>query len=140
MGDKFTDYYSTPEKIEEMSEYVHLNFRLIMTKMQSEMRRKLDIEPNTQNQDGYYSLACSLQGRLFNEMVYSLCGMCQALDIKFRDVIPKDTILLLFDLMEGKNPLQGKIRTDVHDDKEKFEKYYMSNIAELRAEKEALPK
>ena len=80
MKDKFTEYYSTPEKIAELSEYVHLNFRVIMTKMQSEMRRKLDIEPNMENRDGYYSLMLSLQGRLFNEMVYSLVSVLQSMN------------------------------------------------------------
>ncbi len=140
MKDKFLEYYSSDEKIKEMSEYVHLNFRLIMTKMQSEMRRKLKIEPDLQNKDGYVSLMCSLQGRLFNEMVYSLCGLCQSMNTEFNEIIPKETILILLDLMKGDNPLNGNPRNDIPENKEKFNEYYLSQIVALRSEISALPK
>lgn len=60
MKDKFKDYYNSEERIKELSEYVHLNFKLIHTKMVSEMRRKLDITPDLSNTDGYASLLISL--------------------------------------------------------------------------------
>lgn len=139
MKDKFTSYYSNEKRIEELSDYVHLNFRLIMTKMQSEMRRKLDIEPNKTNEGGYYSLMCSLQGRLFNEMVYSLCGICQGLDMKFTDVIPENTVRILLELMANENPLKGKHREGMVS-QEAFNQYYLKEIDDLRKNLEALPK
>ncbi len=102
MKDKFTEYYSSEEKITEMSEYVHINFKLIETKMLSEMRRKLDIKPNMDNSDGYLSLMASLHGRMFNEMVYSLAGFCQSLNIKASDIVPETTLKIFLDLYEGK--------------------------------------
>ncbi len=135
----FQKYQDTLARQEEFSTYVHLNFRLIMTKMQSEMRRKLDIEPSKDNDNGYYDLMGSLSGRLFNEMVYSLCGMLQAWDMKFTDLIPNTTTLMLLDLMAGKNPLNGEIRKDIVD-LYVFNKYYLDHIAVLRKHVEALPK
>src|ERR1700685_4432185 len=107
MKDKFLEYYNTEEKISEMSEYVHLNFKLIHTKMLSEMRRKLDMSnpPDMSNRDGYLSLMISLYGRMFNEMVYSLCGFCQSLDVKASEIIPQPTLKIFLDLWEGKNAL-----------------------------------
>lgn len=139
MKDKFAEYYNKPEKTKELSEYVHLNFKLIQTKMISEMRRKLDIEPDMSNKDGYVSLMCSLYGRMFNEMVYGLSGICQSVNMKFDEIIPKDTRLILIDLMSGHNPLKGNIRTDVPDDLEKFKEFYLENIDELRKNIGALP-
>lgn len=135
----FLKYQDTEEKRDEFSEYVHLNFRLIMTKMQSEMRRKLDIEPCNNNENGYYDLLASLTGRTFNEMVYCLCGMLQAWDMKFNEIIPNAITLILLDLMAGINPLNGGLRKDVVD-LDVFNKYYMDHIAELRKHFEALPK
>jgi hypothetical protein len=138
--DKFTAYHNTEEKIKELSEYVHINFKLIQTKMISEMRRKLDINPDMQNSEGYVSLMVSLYGRMFNEMVYSLAGICQATNMKACDIIPIDTLKVLLDLLEGKNPLNGRLRTDVKEDLEGFKKYYLENIDELRKNIYALPK
>ena len=140
MKDKFAEYYNSPEKIKELSEYVHLNFKLIQTKMISEMRRKLEIEPDLSNRDGYVSLMCSLYGRMFNEMVYGLCGICQSTSVNFDEMIPKETRLILLDLMSGRNPLKGNIRTDVPDDLKKFKEFYLENIEELRKNIGALPK
>lgn len=140
MSDKFAEYYNTPEKIQELSEYVHLNFRLIQTKMLSEMRRKLDITPDLENTEGYVSLMLSLYGRMFNEMTYGLCGICQSSETKVSDIIPETTLKIFLDLWEGKNPLNGRLRTDVKDDLVGFKKYYLENIDELRSNKEALPK
>lgn len=140
MSDKFADYYNNEEKIKELSEYVHLNFKLIQTKMISEMRRKLDISPDMQNSEGYVSLMVSLYGRMFNEMVYSLSGICQATKMNVSDVVPLTTLKVFLDLWEGKNPLEGRIRTDVKEDLEGFKKYYLGNIDDLRKEVEALPK
>jgi hypothetical protein len=139
MKDKFAEYYNSPEKIKELSEYVHVNFKLIHTKMISEMRRKLDITPDMQNSDGYVSLMVSLYGRMFNELVYSLAGISQSTRTKASDIIPKLTLKVLLDLYEGKNPLNGRIRTDVKEDLDGFKKYYLENIEDLRAVKEALP-
>lgn len=139
MKDKFVKYYSTEEKIKEMSEYVHINFRLILTKMLSEMRRKLDIKPDQQNSEGYVSLMMSLQGRLFNEMVYSMCGSCQSHNMKITEVVPPITLLMLLELMKGINPLQGHLRRDVVD-LDVFNKYYLEHVDELREVLEALPK
>lgn len=139
MKDKFTDYYSTPEKIEELSEYVHLNFRLIAVKMQSEMRRKLDIEPNLENRDGYVSLMVTLHGRLFNEMVYALCGLCQSFEMKFTDIIPENTVRILLELMANENPLKGKHREGMISE-EAFNEYYLKEVNDLRKNFEALPK
>jgi len=138
--DKFAAYYNNEEKMKELSEYVHQNFKLIWTKMSSEMRRMLDIEPNMDNSDGYVSLMMSLQGRLFNEMIYSLSGSLQSLNMKFTEVVPHLTICVLFDLIEGRNPLNGRIRDDVKEDVDGFKKYYKSQIDGLRKAVEALPK
>lgn len=140
MEDKFAKYQNSPEKIKEMSEYVHINFKLIQTKMISEMRRKLDITPDMSNSDGYVSLMVSLYGRMFNEMVYSLAGISQSTNVKISDIIPQDTLKVFLNLYEGKNPLNGRIRTDVKEDLDGFKRYYLENIDELRACKEALPK
>lgn len=137
--DKFAKYYSDEKKIRELSEYVHLNFKLIQTKMISEMRRKLDVTPDMQNSDGYVSLMVSLYGRMFNEMVYSLAGISQAINTKVSEIIPQETLKVFLDLWEGKNPLNGRIRTDVKEDLEGFKKYYLENIDALREVKEALP-
>lgn len=139
--DKFANYYEGNEKrIQELSEYVHLNFKLIMTKMISEMRRKLDIEPDLLNKEGYVSLMASLQGRLFNEMVYALCGLCQSMKLNPVEVLPITTIQIFTDLMQGKNVLQGKLRDDITEDLPGFKKYYLEQIDELRKITEALPK
>jgi|GEM_PF-2795282 hypothetical protein len=135
----FQKYQDTKEKQEEFSEYVHLNYRLIMVKMQSEMRRKLEIEPSQTNENGYHDLMASINARLFNEMVYALTGFLQAWDMNFTDLIPNMTTLMLLDLMAGKNPLNGEIRKDVVD-LDTFNEYYMNHIAELRKNIEALPK
>lgn len=140
MKDKFTEYYCSEEKIKEMSEYVHENFKLIQTKMISEMRRKLDLIPDMRNQDGYVSLMVSLYGRMFNEIVYSLAGISQSTKTKVSDIIPETTLKVFLDLYEGKNPLNGRMRTDVKEDIEGFKKYYLENIDSLREVKEALPK
>lgn len=138
--DKFAAYYNSEERIQELSEYVHQNFKLISTKMISEMRRMLDIEPNLTNSDGYVSLMVSLQGRMFNEMVYSIAGHCQYMGMSFTQIIPKTTIDILLNLIEGKNPLGGEPRTDVKHDLEGFKEYYKSQIDKLREVVEALPK
>jgi hypothetical protein len=139
--DKFAAYYQGNEdRIREFSEYVHLNFKLIEVKMLSEMRRKLNIKPALDNSDGYVSLMASIHGRMFNEMVYSLSGMIHSLNMTLIDVIPPSTLLIILDLIEGKNYLKGDKRTDVNDDKEKFEKYYLEHIDALRANIKALPK
>jgi len=141
MTDKFAEYCSSPEKIKELSDYVHLNFHLIQTKMVSEMRRKLDITPDLENTDGYGSLCISLYGRMFNELVYGLAGMCQTFNIKGHEVIPIMTAEILFMLLKGENPLGGKMRTDLqHISKEEKEAYYLANIEKIRAVREALPK
>lgn len=140
MKDKFAVYYSSEERIKELSEYVHLNYKLIHTKMLSEMRRKLDITPSLDNRDGYVSLMVSLFGRMFNELIYDLAGICQFTQLKGNAIIPKETLKILLDLYEGKNPLNGRLRTDVEDDLEEFKKYYLENIDELRENIEALPK
>lgn len=140
MTDKFAQYFNSQEKIKELSEYVHLNFKLIQTKMLSEMRRKLDITPDLKNSDGYISLMVSLYGRMVNEIVYGLAGISQSTGTKVSEIIPNQTLKIFLDLYEGKNPLNGRIRTDVKDDLEGFKKYYLENIDEIRENKEALPK
>jgi hypothetical protein len=140
MSDKFKEYYNTDEKIQELSEYVHLNFKLIHTKMISEMRRKLHLTPDKENSDGYLSMMVSLYGRMFNELVYGLAGISQATETKVSEIIPKNTLKVFLDLYEDKNPLEGRIRTDVKEDLEGFKKYYLENIDQLRAIDECLPK
>lgn len=139
MVDKFAEYHSNEEKIRELSEYVHQNFKLIHTKMASEMRRKLDITLDMNNVDGYVSLMVSLYGRMFNELVYGLAGISQATKTPVDKIIPDLTLKVFLDLYEGKNPLQGRLRTDVKEDLEGFKKYYLDNIDQLREAKEALP-
>ena len=104
------------------------------------MRRKLDINPDMSNQDGYVSLMVSLYGRMFNEMVYGLAGMSQSTNVKASEIIPNTTLKVFLDLYEGKNPLNGRMRTDVKEDLEGFKKYYLENIEALREVKEALPR
>jgi hypothetical protein len=137
--DKFAKYYSDEKKIKELSQYVHENFKLIHTKMISELRRKLDIIPDMQNPDGYVSLMVSLYGRMFNELIYGLAGISQATNKKASEIIPQTTLKVFLDLYEGKNPLNGRMRTDVKEDLEGFKKYYLENIDALREVKEALP-
>ena len=137
--DKFAEYYNTEEKIKDLSEYVHMNFKLIQTKMISEMRRKLDITPDMQNSDGYISLMVSLYGRMFNEMVYSLAGISQSTNTEVSKIIPETTLKVFLDIWEGKNPLNGRMRNDVKEDLEGFKKYYLENIEELRKVDSALP-
>lgn len=130
--DKFAEYYSSPEKIKELSQYVHENFKLIHTKMISEMRRKLDITPDLINSDGYLSLMISLYGRMFNEFVYGLAGFTQSTQTSIKDIIPQITLNILLNLYEGKNPLEGRPRTDVKEDLQAFKKFYEENIDNLR--------
>lgn|SRR5574338_199514 len=139
MKDKFVKYYQSEEKIKELSQYVHENFKLIHTKMLSEMRRKLDINADMTNSEGYASLMVSLYGRMFNELVYGLAGISQSTGVKAADIIPAATIKIFLDLYEGKNPLNGRLRNDVKDNLEGFKKYYLENIDELRDCKTALP-
>jgi hypothetical protein len=108
--------------------------------MISEMRRKLDISADLQNSDGFVSLILSLHGRIFNEMVYSLSSICQSTKMKASDIIPKETVEIFLNLLEGKNPLNGGPRSDVKYDLEGVKKYYAENIDELRGNIEALPK
>lgn len=138
--DKFAKHCNSQEKIKEFSEYVHLNFKLIMTKMISEMRRKLDIEPDMNNPDGYVSLMVSLYGRMFNEMVYSLAGISQATNTPVNEIVPETSLKIFLDLWEGKNPLAGRLRSDVKEDLAGFKRYYLEHIDELRENAEALPK
>lgn len=138
--DKFAQHCNSEEKIEEFSEYVHLNFKLIMTKMISEMRRKLDINPDMNNSEGYVSLMVSLYGRMFNEMVYSFAGISQATDSPVNAIVPETSLKIFLDLWEGKNPLEGRLRSDVKEDLAGFKRYYLKHIDELRENVEALPK
>lgn len=141
MSDKFAEYYlNKQDRIEELSEYVHINFKLIHTKMISEMRRKLEITPDMSNSDGYVSLTVSLYGRMFNELVYGLAGVSQSTKTPVNQIVPDTTLKILLDMWEGKNPLNGRMRSDVKDDIEGFKKYYLDHIDELRECKEALPK
>jgi hypothetical protein len=140
MTDKFAAYQSTEEAQREVSEYVHANFKLIMTKMASEMRRKLNMTADMQNSDGYLSLMVSLQGRMFNEMVYSLAGYCQSLKMKADQILPPATIVMFLNMLKGENPLKGLPRHDVKNDLAGFQKYYLEEIDNLRMNYEALPK
>jgi len=140
MTDKFAEYYSSKERQEELSQYVHENFKIIQSKMISEIRRKLDITPDMENTDGYVSLMVSLHGRMFNEMVYSLCGMCQSTRTKATEIIPIQTIDVLICILNDVNPLKGEIRSDVRNEPDKFKKLYLECINELREIKEGLPK
>jgi hypothetical protein len=138
---KLAQYYNSEERISELSEYVHKNFHLIQTKMISEMRRKLDITPDMTNSDGYVSLMVTLYGRMFNEMIYGMAGMCQSTDMKIIDIVPKTTFDILFDLIEGKNPLNGGLRRDVREfSREERNAYYLENVEQLRNNLDALPK
>jgi len=138
--DKFAEYYKDVEKQKELSEYVHVNFKLIHTKMISELRRMLDLTPDLTNPDGYVSLMVSLYGRMFNEMVYGLAGISQSTKTKVAQIIPQNTVDILLDLLQDKNPLNGRIRSDIKEDLEGFKKYYLENIDMLREITEALPK
>lgn len=140
MTDKFEKYYRNENKMRELSQYVHMNFKLIHTKMISELRRKLDITPDMTNSDGYISLMISLYGRMFNEFVYGLAEFSQSLKMKVSELIPETTLKIFLDIWEGKNPLNGRMRTDVKEDLEGFKKYYTENIDYLRQVDEALPK
>jgi hypothetical protein len=138
--DKFAEYFkNNPDKIEDLSEYVHINMKIIMTKMTSEMRRELEIIPNHTNTEGYVSLMTSIYGRMFNEMIYGMSAFCQAYKLKATDIIPIATIDILIGLLKDSNPLKGEGRADVPDNLRKFEEMYVECIDELRAVKEALP-
>jgi hypothetical protein len=140
--DKFASYYNNEDRIQELSNYVHQNMKVIMTKMISEIRRDLDMEApvGLDNRDGYLSLLCSLHGRMFNEIVYSSAGICQSAHIKFTQMIPHTTIEILFKLIQDINPLNGQKHTDVKENLEGFKAYYLTQIDKLRAVVEALPK
>ena len=139
--DKFSNHYNTDEKINELSVYVHKNFHLIQTKMLSEMRRHLDIKPDIENSEGYISLMVSLYGRMLNEIIYGLAGICQSFEIKPQDIVPLETFKILLQLMEGKNPLNGNPRSDIREiSKKERESYYLDSVEELRSFIDALPK
>lgn len=141
MTDKFVKYMSTEERMKDFSQYVHENMKIIHTKMLSEMRRKLDMgEPDMSNSNGYLSLMVSTYGRMFNEIVYGCCGICQSTKIHPREVINLQTLRMLVSLLEGKNPLNGLPRLDVNEDKENFQRLYLECIDDLRRVKEGLPK
>jgi hypothetical protein len=138
--DKFANYFNNnPKRIEELSEYVHKNFHLISTKMISEMRRKLAITPDLKNSDGYVSLMVSLYGRMFNELVYSLCGICQAFKLDLNDILPVTTIEIFNNLLKGENALNGEMRNDIKSTMEEKQDYYLQHIDFLRKIEEALP-
>jgi len=139
MTDKFANYCNTEERIKELSDYVHLNCKMIIVKMVSEMRRKLDIEPDRENKEGYVSLQLSIIGRMFNELVYALYAACHSHNMHFLDIVPRSTCAILMDLIQGKDTFdEGKL-PDINKDLEKFNKYYLSQIDELRKNLEALP-
>lgn len=140
MVDKFAEYYSDEEKIADLSQYVHENFKIIHTKMISEMRRKLDITRDMENTEGYVSLMVSLHGRMFNEMVYCLAGYCQSLKLLASEIIPTSTLDILISLLRGINPLAGEIRNDVRNEPDNFKKLYLECVDELREIVEGLPK
>lgn len=146
MTNKFTEYYSTEEKIAEMSEYVHFNYKMIMTKMQSETRRKLDIAPSGNNDEGYYDLMLSLSARMFNEMVYSACGICKSCDMKITDLLPPHTLILLLKLLKNEDAslseefINWAAKCGTAEEKHKFEEFYVKEIEEIRSNLEALPK
>jgi hypothetical protein len=140
MSDKFVKYYSNDEKIKELSEYVHQNFKMIMTKMASEMRRKLDIKPDMENSEGYQSLMYSLAGRMFNEMVYCLGGMSQSNGISVLEIVPVITWEVLFKMIEGNFKIDDVRESLILKNRKDFEKYYTTHIDELRKNIEALPK
>ena len=77
---------------------------------------------------------------MFNELVYGLAGISQSSKAPVSEILPQTTIKVFLDLYEGKNPLNGRMRTDVKEDLESFKKYYLDNIEDLREKKEALPK
>ncbi len=137
--DKFAEYFKNQNRMQELSEYVHKNFHLIATKMISEMRRKLDIKPDLKNSEGYISLMVTLYGRMFNELVYSLCGICQTFNLELKDILPTDTIRIFKNLLEGKNELNGLLRKDVNPNKHEKEEYYLQHIDFIRKVEEALP-
>lgn len=141
MTDKFFKYYDgNEEKIRQLSEYVHRNFHIILTKMISETRRKLDIKPDLENSEGYVSLMVSLYGRMLNEIIYGLAGICQSFKIKPQEIVPIDTFKILLDLMDAKNPLNGRTRTDIREiTKKERDEYYLKYIEELRSHIDALP-
>ncbi len=138
--DKFAEYYHNEENQRELSEYVHMNFKLIHTKMISELRRKLHITPDIKNSDGYLSLMVSLYGRMVNELVYGLAAISQSTNTPVSTIIPATTLKVFLDLYEGKNPLNGRMRSDVKEDLDAFKKYYLENIEDIRKVKEAIPK
>ncbi len=137
--DKFAEYFKDEKRVKELSEYVHKNFHLIATKMTSEMRRKLDIKPDLENSEGYVSLMVTLYGRMFNELVYSLCGICQAFNLELKHILPIDTIRIFKNLLDGKNELNGLPRKDVNSTKHQKEDYYLEYIDFIRKVEEALP-
>ncbi|SRR6266851_1203413 len=141
MINKFEEYYKdNDERSKQFSMYVHMNFRLILTKMLSEMRRKLDIVPDLESTEGYISLMVTLQVRLFNEMIYSLCETFQSTHIKAKLVIPEMTIKLFNDLLEDKIYLIQEDSEVRFIDQDTFNKYYLENIDQLRKNQYYLPK
>lgn len=140
MTDKFAAYYNTEERIEELSQYVHENFKVIHTKMCSEMRRKLDLTADLQNTDGYVSLSVTLYARMFHELVYGLSGMCQCFKMEASQIISLPTLHVLLKLLQNENPLNGFPRSDIKHDPHWYEKYYEPVIDELRSVVEALPR
>ena len=141
MTDKFLEYMNKPGEMENFSQYVHQNMKIINTKMLSEMRRKLEMgDPDMSNSNGYVSLMASLYGRMFSEMFYGMCGFCQALKCPASEMINIVTLSMLTSLLQGKNPLNGLPRSDVKEDKQEFERLYLECIDHLRKVTEALPR
>lgn len=144
--EKLHDFFATQENVDALSKYVELNFNMIMTKMQSEMRRKHEIPPENTNENGYYDLLVTLYSCMFSEMVIAFSGICRSTDAKFIDCIPKNVLLSLLDLLQAKtlDPVIPEIlkmrRENMAKDRETFNDYYISQIDELRNNLEALPK
>jgi hypothetical protein len=100
------EYYSTQEKASELTQYIHENYKLIMTKMLSEMRRKLDIDTGTNE---YYTLMVGLMSRFFHEITMAMAGVCQSVGVQGSDFIHPDSLKIFLDVYEGKDVLNGRI-------------------------------
>jgi hypothetical protein len=60
--------------------------------------------------------------------------------MQLTDIVPPLTLMMLLDLIGGENPLKGALRSDVENNPEAFNKFYLKNVDTLREVIEALPR
>lgn len=125
------------ENPEKWVYYTHQNFKLIVVKIVSEMRRKLDITPDIHNRS-YVTLQIEILMALFQESFMELCGILQTFNVQSSQITDKDFMIMLKTFVNGKNPFAGIPRESI-DEFEDFHKFYNEHVNALRENEDALP-